>query len=141
MIQKDRLTALARRFETSLANVHEYLKENATLIAVLAAVAVCAYGFELFQLNLTVDEELHAEYLGPTLGWVSQGRWGMYLLNKFILPYTIIPFAPLFVALIFHIAAALLMLEGWKVTSKLDRFIVGAICVAFPNLINCSFVK
>jgi len=134
MIQKDGLATLARRFDTSLANVHEYLKENANLIFALAAVALCAYGFELFQLNLTVDEELHAEYLGPTLGWVSQGRWGMYLLNKFILPYTVIPFTPLFIALIFHIAAVLLMLEGWKITSKLERFIVGAICVAFPTM-------
>lgn len=134
MIQKDSLATLARRFDTSLAKGQEYLKENANLIFALAVVALCAYGFELFQLNLTVDEELHAEYLGPTLGWVSQGRWGMYLLNTFILPYTIIPLAPLFVALLFHIAAVLLMLEGWKVTSKLDQFIVGAICVAFPTM-------
>jgi hypothetical protein len=134
MIRKDGLATLADRFDISLAKVHKYLRENANLIFALAVVALCAYGFELFQLNLTVDEELHAEYLGPTLGWVSQGRWGMYLLNKFILPYTIIPFAPLFVALIFHIAAALLMLEGWKVTPKVDRFIVGAICVAFPTM-------
>lgn len=133
-MRKASLKTLELKFDTSLANLHRYIRENANLILVLAVVALCAYGFELFQLNLTIDEEMHATYTAPTLDWISQGRWGMYLLNRLLLPYTIIPFVPLFTALVFHIMAALLTLESWNVTSNPDRFVAGAIYVTFPTL-------
>jgi hypothetical protein len=133
-MHEDRLRTMELQFDTSLANLHEYGKKNANLILGLAIVALCAYGFELFQLNLTIDEEIHATYSAATLDWISQGRWGMYLLNRLLLPYTIVPFVPLFTALVFHILAALLTLESWKVTSMLDRFVLGSMYVTFPTL-------
>jgi hypothetical protein len=117
-----------------LSDLQNYLRKEVDLIVVLAVLAVAAYGFELFNLNLTIDEEVYAATTGPTLEWIAQGRWGMYLLNKFVMPYTIIPFVPLFVALLFHIIATLLLLEGWEVRSKPTQFVVGAIYVTFPTM-------
>jgi hypothetical protein len=115
-----------------LSELQIYLKENAYLIFALAAIALAAYGFELFNFNLTIDEEIHAAIYGPVRAWVMQGRWGMYLLNDFLMPYTVIPFVPLFVALVFHIGAILLMLNSWKVRSLPQQVIVGALSIAFP---------
>lgn len=131
---KVNLNSQVFQIDKSLSDLQMYLKENTKLIFVLSTVALAAYGFELFNLNLSIDEEIHATYSAPTLGWISQGRWGMYLLNKFIMPYTIIPFIPLFIALIFHIIATLLILRSWEVTSEPDKFIVGAIYVTFPTM-------
>lgn len=112
--------------------VQYYIKQNKNLIYTLSLLALAAYGFELFNFNLTIDEEVHATYTAPTLDWILQGRWGMYLLNKFVLPYSVIPFIPLLVALVFHIGAILLILNSWEVESKLEQFIIGAVCITFP---------
>jgi hypothetical protein len=134
MQQDNLISSLILQVEKSLSDLHRHLKENTSLILVLSFMALAAYGFELFNFNLTIDEEIHATYSAPTVGWLSQGRWGMYLLNMILLPYTIIPFVPLFTALVFHIMAAVLLLESWEVISTPDRFVVGAIYVTFPTL-------
>lgn len=126
------LDAASYQFEMLLRETWSYIKQNKSLIYTLALLAVAAYGFELFNFNLTIDEEVHATYTAPTLDWILQGRWGMYLLNKFVMPYSVIPFVPLFVALIFHIGAILLILNCWEVESKLEQFIIGAVCITFP---------
>ena len=91
----------------SLSN---YLKEHYRLAALLSGVAIAAYGFELFNLNLTIDEEIHAFASQDTM-WIAQGRWGMFVLNRLLIPYPIIPFVPLFVALLSHVAAVLILLS------------------------------
>jgi len=106
------------RLDTVTIIFHSYVEENAKLLIALAIVVMAAYGFELFNLNITIDEEIHAAYSHSTTAWVQQGRWGMFLLNKFIFPYTIIPFMPLFVALVFHVASMLLLLNIWGIKSR-----------------------
>ena len=66
----------------SLSN---YLKEHCRLAALLSGVAIAAYGFELFNLNLTIDEEIHAFASQDTM-WIAQGRWGMFVLNRLLIP-------------------------------------------------------
>jgi Glucosyl transferase GtrII len=114
----------------SLSN---YLKEHSRLVALLPGVAIAAYGFELFNLNLTIDEELHAFASQDTM-WIAQGRWGMFLLNRLLIPYPIVPFVPLFVALVFHVAAVLILLCAWGVESKRQEVAVGSIAVSFPTM-------
>lgn len=109
-----------------------YLRENSYPIVGLSLIALFAYGFELFNLNLTIDEEVHATYIGPTLSWLSQGRWGMYLLNRFLFPYTVVPVMPLLVALLFHIVSILLLLKGWGIRSKNEQLILGSVSIASP---------
>src|SRR4029077_20204938 len=110
-----------------------YLREHSALVALLAIVAIAAYGFELFNFNLTIDEELHA-FSSQANRWIAEGRWGMFLLNTLLIPYPIIPFVPLFVALVFHIAAVLILLHAWGVESKLQEAAVGCLAVSFPTI-------
>ncbi len=123
---------LSVHIDQIVSDLHIYLIGNVNLIFVLVVIVLAAYGFELFNLNLTIDEEVYATYSSPTTDWISQGRWGMYLLNKFLFPRTVIPFVPLFVALIFHIGAILLLLNSWRVKSRLEQTIVGTVGITFP---------
>jgi hypothetical protein len=111
-----------------------YLEENKYVIIFISLAALCAYGFELFNFNLTIDEEVAANLSGPNLAWISQGRWGMYLLNKFFLPFTVIPFVPLFLALIFHLGAILIILTGLEINGKFEKIIIGSIGIAYPGI-------
>ncbi len=111
-----------------------YLRENVYILLALTGIALSAYGFALFNFNLSIDDEIHAAYNGPVLQWIAEGRWGMYILDVVLLPYTIIPFVPLFLALSFHITAILLMLESWEVKTRLERIIIGAVCIAYPGM-------
>ena len=125
----DSLDAEVNRIATGFIT---YLKLNTNLIFGLISIALCAYGFELFNFNLTIDEEVHANYSSAVVDWISQGRWGMYILNKLLLPHTIIPFVPLFVAILFHIGAILMFVESWKVETSIEKIIVGSIGLTFP---------
>lgn len=124
----DQKIVLARR------RALDYFQENKYIIVFISLVALCAYGFELFALNLTIDEEIAARLSGPNPGWIAQGRWGMYLLNKLILPYTVIPFVPLFLALVFHIAAILLIFVSLEINDKFDMLIIGSLGIAYPGM-------
>jgi hypothetical protein len=127
----DRLNLQLDRFA---AELHIWLIEKAQLLCVLGIVALAGYGFELFNLNLTIDEEVHAIHSGPLLQWIEQGRWGMYFLNRFLLPYTVVPFVPLFLALSFEIISIVLLLHGWGIKSRIEQILVGAVAVAFPTM-------
>lgn len=116
------------------SDIQTYLKEHTELILALSVAVIAAYGFELFSLNITIDEEIFATYSEPIFAWLIQGRWGMYVLNRFLFPYTVLPFVPLFVALVFHMAAMLLLLEVWEVKSTPAQLVVGAIGLTFPTL-------
>lgn len=123
---------LSRCLDQALLNLVIYVKNNLQLIGILSILAISAYGFELFNFNLTMDEEIHSTYSGPLLAWIKQGRWGLYLLNALVMPKTIIPFVPLFVTLVFQAAAILLLLNVWGIHSKAEQFVVSAVYMTFP---------
>ena len=124
---------ITQYLETFPSCACRFFQEKKDLIFFLAAVALLVYGFELFNFNLTIDEEVHAFGMAPSV-WIEQGRWGMYLLNRFLLPYTIVPVVPLFIALISQILAALFLVEGWRITSKTDQMLLGAVFLAYPGI-------
>lgn len=131
---KNLLNTITLKLDALTSHFYSYIKKNSSLLYFLAGIGVIGYGFELFNFNLTIDEEVHAFTIAPSV-WIAQGRWGMYLLNKFVLPYTVLPFLPLFLALLFHVFAALLLLDSWNVISKTDRMVIGAIFVAYPGIV------
>lgn len=127
------MQTLTKKIDAFACRIQSYLNQNVFLVTALVSVMIAAYGFELFNLNLTIDEEMHA--FSSQLGrWIEEGRWGMYLLNRFLLPQPVIPFVPLFTALTFHFLAILLFLNSWEIESKLDNFMIGTIGVAYPGI-------
>ena len=68
------------RWNVGYRGVRDYLKENKSLVIWLAVITVAAYGFELFNFNLTIDEEI-SFYKSYAWLWNSEGRWAMYLIE------------------------------------------------------------
>jgi hypothetical protein len=102
------------------------------------------WGGELFNLVITVDEELHAYQRSPNIGWLEQGRWGTFIINKYLVPVTVIPTSPL-ALWVFLSTAAYLVLWRFvfsKVTNddviKLTAFLifVGHPFLAAINVFN-----
>ena len=58
--------------------------------ALVLLFALVAYGNEIFNLHLTIDEEIFAN-VEAWRDWLSQGRWGMALLSRFVLPHPVTP--------------------------------------------------
>jgi hypothetical protein len=134
MITARAVESISRKIENHLFSISGFLRRNIPMISALGAIALAAYGFELFNLHLTIDEELHA-YANNSQEWIKQGRWGMYLLSYFLFPQPVIPFAPLFTALTFQLVAIILLLDAWGVKSSLGRVSAGAMAMAFPGMV------
>jgi hypothetical protein len=129
------MSVIAEQFEAHAVALRRYFKENAGFVVFLSLLALAAYGFELFNLNLTIDEEARA--FRPDDGrfiYISHGRWGLFLLDKFLLPFPVIAFVPLFLALACHVGAVLIFLQCWDVESAMDRLAAGALGVAYPGM-------
>jgi glucosyltransferase GtrII-like protein len=104
------------------------------VITGLGVVALLCFGFELFNFNFSIDEELHAAGIIRPDEWLAQGRWGMYLLTRFLLPFPVTPVVPVAVALVSYVASITLLLAAWGVGSPLARLLAGSMAIAFPGL-------
>lgn len=104
-----------------------------TVLVGLFALLVLVYGFQLFNFNLSIDEEIHANAFHPT-PWVSQWRWGMAVLNRVLLPFTVVPVVPLALGLGFHMLGVLVLLRAWDVVDPTEQFLIGAVALATPTL-------
>jgi hypothetical protein len=62
-------------------------------LALLFAVFAAMYFQSLTGLSLTADDDHAISRTDPSL-WVQQGRWGTYLVERFILPLPVITFLP-----------------------------------------------
>ena len=132
----DGLPATAQRIpdEKTGTGWGKLLRDHALLLCVLMALAVAAYGFELFNLNLTIDEEMTAFSIFTPTRWIGEGRWGLYLLNVLLIPYPVLPFVPLAVALIFNMAGIVILFQAWGITSRSQQIVFGALAITFPAL-------
>jgi len=129
------IDTIFNKIDLTFSRFRNYINKNSIVIFALAFAALCTYGFELFNFNITIDEEIHASYPGIVSDWVPMGRWGMYLLNRLLFPHTtVIPFVPLFFGLVFHVGAILLMLSAWNVKLIKDQILVGFIGITFPTM-------
>jgi hypothetical protein len=130
-LKKNTLLPLEGWFKSLADQLKTYLKKNGTVILILAIIIIAAYGFDLFNLNLTIDEEVHSFY-NPPETWIRQGRWAIYLMRKLMLPFTTVPFIPLFIGLCFHLAGMLILVEVWGLKRGWQKVLVGAIGIICP---------
>lgn len=113
--------------------VVRFLHAKKDLIIAFTIIAIAAYGFELFNFNLTIDEELYAIGAMSPINWLREGRWGMYLLQVFVLPNPIVPFVPLGLALLFHILSIFLLLDAWEIKSFWIQLLAGSLMLTYPG--------
>ena len=97
-------------------------------------VYLSAYSFELFNIHITIDEELSALRTSINPAFVTSGRWGLFLLSSLLLQKQIIPFIPLTLALCFQFIGILLLLESLKIRNPIDRNLIIIFMLTWPGL-------
>ena len=116
------------------AKLLAYFKEHSAFLLSLWIIAILVYGFELFHFNLSIDDEDRAYLENVPTAFIAVGRWGMYLLNYLLLPYTPVPIIPLALALFCMILAIVLILQSWHPDVGTEHYLAGALALSFPTL-------
>lgn len=82
-----------------LEELYRVFAANKCLFFYLIVLAFIAYGYDLFSFAMKIDSENHAVSAGEKVQWIQQGRWGMYYLNRYLLPDAIMPFIPVLIGM------------------------------------------
>lgn len=116
----------------NIANFIQFCQINSNWLLFLFIISAFSFSYELFHLTITVDEELSIAETSSNLGWVDQGRWGLYLITFLFLPNPMLPFLPMLTALFFSAMAYVVMILLFS--KKIDV----ASYVAAPLFLSCT---
>lgn len=87
----------------------EFLKKNPRLLVVTALTAITAFGYEICNFTLSIDEERVMAYGKETMGWLAEGRVGIGLFKQaFMADGMFPPFFGTFISVLLWVASALL---------------------------------
>lgn len=130
------IKSLDRRFTemTGLDSIWQGILKNRALIIYLAVIGLLSFTYDLFNFSVNIDSEIHAEGFGPNNGWVMQGRWGMYFLSWLILPDTVMPFTPMFIAMCGSAIGMFFFLHTLSATRSTADYLAAPIAMACPVL-------
>lgn len=119
---------------TGLDAIWQAILNNRAFIFFLAVVSVLSFTYDLFNFSLNIDSEIHAEGYGPNNGWVMQGRWGMYFLSWLMLPDTVMPFTPMFIAMTGSAIGVYFFFYTLSTQTSIARYVAAPIALACPVL-------
>ena len=100
----------------------------------LAAAVLLSYGYEIFNFNLTIDEELHAIGAVARNVWIAQGRWAMALLNYVLLPSPVGPVTSTFIGVAASAVGLFLILRRTLLLDEAGAAAIAALAVTTPTL-------
>lgn len=107
---------------------------NKYLFFYLMVLAFIAYGYDLFSFSLKIDSENHAVSAGEKVQWIQQGRWGMYYLNRYLLPDAIMPFVPVLIGMLGLVTGVFFYLISLSDHRGLRDILAAPLLVACPLL-------
>ena len=118
---------------SALRSLGPILAGSNSWVALALAIGIASFGFDLFNFPISIDEELHAAKKEAETAWISFGRWGLYLLNAGLLPYTIVPVVPLALAWIAIGYALKIIAELWS-AQRTDFLFAAPFLICFPTV-------
>lgn len=125
---------IGETLEALTASCKSFFLLERNVIAASLAIALVAYGFELFSFNLTIDDELWATRSYST-GWLYEGRWLQFFLSKVLFPVPVIPVVPFAVALVCTVVATIAIFRTLGVRHSGKLLLLSSTVVAFPSLL------
>lgn len=121
------------RLINSLSNLQDYIYTHRWFIGYSGLILLVAWGYELFHFTISIDDEFVLFSQGKSsASWLTQGRWGMALIDR-ILGNPSIPFFSLFVTLSCVICAFLILFELLQ-ASESSKYIFLPLLLACPIL-------
>ena len=131
---------IAEALDNYAISFSAFITENSSIVIFAIFLGIMAYGYELFNFTLSVDEEIATFQTFSDLSelWVQQGRWSNYFLFKLFMPGSLIPFIPTLVAVTFLILSALIffiLIEG----DKISKAIFCCLFITFPS--NAFYIE
>lgn len=113
--------------------ISRWISDNQKWLIFVFAISLLAFPSELSTFNLTIDEEI-AAVSHDQKGWITQGRWGQYLLSFIFTPNSIVPFVPIFLTLMLSAIACIITTRVWSQTPSKADFLIAPIFIACPTL-------
>ncbi|RYZ88730.1 MAG: hypothetical protein EOP04_08640 [Proteobacteria bacterium] len=117
----------------SVRDIELFFAKNGKVLVWLAALLLVPYGFELFNLNLTIDDESWATGPGAYV-WLLEGRWMQFLLTKLLFPFVVVPVVPFVVAIASTTIATVSILRNFRVVENWQLIVLSFLVVSFPSL-------
>lgn len=138
-----RLDDSAARFTAWLGGgLRGVARAEGALFAFALGVAVACYGIRLFNMALTLDEELQSVSTGADLTWIQQDRWGMYLLNAVVLRMPVVPHISTLLGLAALALATTIAIRLWEGGGRgqtaargFPAFAAAGVLVSTPTLV------
>lgn len=131
---KQKISSLMNSLDSTLNTFIAQIRRdkiNFREIGILILIGSVLYTYFLSNFSFSIDDEYAALRHDPSV-WVGQGRWFVYLIEKFVFQQPSIPFAPYIILVVSLSVSYTLLLrshgysEGWK-----TYFVYPVFC-AFP---------
>ena len=111
-----------------------YLLREKYFLFYCLAITIIAFGFEIFNISISIDEEVASVVDQPMKVWLSMDRWGMYLLNAVFHPGPPLPFFHFSMGLIANLVAFLIAVHIWDFSSRGVKYIAAIPALSYPSL-------
>ena len=128
-------TSLEQHMVSIIRRITNYLNSHRLLIWILILFVSYVYGYELFNVHITIDEEISAFRSETNLAFLTSGRWGLFLFANLFFQKSVIPFLPLATTLLFILIGILLLLETVSLPNKLACFLITAMGLAWSGFV------
>lgn len=128
------LSKISDKIDDVFSKLEKYFRSNLNVLLFILVIAIFTYGFELFNINLTIDEEMASALTSVDLGRLSNGRWGLFLINKLLLPFSVIPFVPLAISILFQLTSIMLIFESLAFKNNILKALIGAMFISWPGM-------
>lgn len=115
-----------------------YVRNKKVVVIAVLMTILLAYGFEISNWTMTIDEEIHAhrEKLQFAIQWIGDGRWGITILKTILPTHFVLPFFNGIMAVVTLGLSALLIAYifynyGYSVYSQFSAAILFISCPIF----------
>ncbi|MGF6692086.1 hypothetical protein M2318_002155 [Metapseudomonas resinovorans] len=135
LLDRGKLTRLMDGVDCFLTDIFERFRNcglSLREISILSAIGAVFYIYFLSTFSLSIDDEAAAVRVDPAV-WISQGRWFVYLVEKYVFPQSAIPFAP-FILLVVSLAVSYsLVLRSHGISTNWKTYVTYCSFCAFPT--------
>ncbi len=113
---------------------YEYVQLNWRLILYCLVISLIAFGFEIFNVSISIDEEVASLTNEPLQAWLQMDRWGMYGLNWLLQDGPPLPYFNMLLGIAANLATFLICLEIWTIKQGPAKYLAAIFALTHPTI-------